>query len=40
MKTKFILDVTCGGRTIWFNKNHPTGKNGNTMWMCFMKIPK
>ncbi len=18
---------------------HPTGKNGNTMWMCFMKIP-
>lgn len=23
MKNKFILDVTCGGRTIWFNKNHP-----------------
>ena len=20
---KFILDVTCGGKTIWFNKNHP-----------------
>lgn len=24
MKTdKKILDVTCGGRSIWFNKNHP-----------------
>lgn len=23
MKDKFILDPTCGGRTIWFNKNHP-----------------
>lgn len=21
--TKKILDVTCGARTIWFNKNHP-----------------
>lgn len=21
--TKKILDVTCGSRTIWFNKNHP-----------------
>lgn len=20
---KFILDASCGGRTIWFNKNHP-----------------
>lgn len=20
---KYILDVTCGSRTIWFNKNHP-----------------
>lgn len=20
---KFILDCTCGGRTIWFNKDHP-----------------
>ena len=20
---KFILDATCGGRTIWFNKKHP-----------------
>lgn len=20
---KKILDVTCGSRTIWFNKNHP-----------------
>lgn len=23
MKEKLILDVTCGGRTIWFNKKHP-----------------
>lgn len=23
MKEKFILDCTCGGRTIWFNKKHP-----------------
>ena len=23
MMTKKILDVTCGSRTIWFNKNHP-----------------
>lgn len=22
-KSKKILDVTCGSRTIWFNKNHP-----------------
>ena len=21
--TKKILDVTCGSRSIWFNKNHP-----------------
>lgn len=21
--TKKILDVTCGSRTMWFNKNHP-----------------
>lgn len=21
--TKKILDVTCGSRTIWFNKKHP-----------------
>ena len=20
---KFILDVTCGGRSMWFNKKHP-----------------
>lgn len=23
MMTKKILDVTCGSRAIWFNKNHP-----------------
>lgn len=23
MKEKKILDVTCGSRTIWFNKRHP-----------------
>lgn len=23
MSNKKILDVTCGSRTIWFNKNHP-----------------
>ena len=23
LKNKFILDPTCGGRSIWFNKNHP-----------------
>ena len=23
MKDKKILDVTCGSRSIWFNKNHP-----------------
>ena len=23
MMTKKILDVTCGSRSIWFNKNHP-----------------
>ena len=23
MCKKKILDVTCGSRTIWFNKNHP-----------------
>ena len=23
MMTKKILDVTCGNRSIWFNKNHP-----------------
>lgn len=23
IKNKHILDVTCGGRSIWFNKNHP-----------------
>lgn len=22
-KDKFILDMTCGGRSIWFNKQHP-----------------
>lgn len=22
-KDKKILDVTCGSRTIWFNKEHP-----------------
>ncbi|KKL26728.1 hypothetical protein LCGC14_2392430, partial [marine sediment metagenome] len=23
MKKKYILDVTCGTRSIWKNKNHP-----------------
>ena len=23
LTNKYILDVTCGGRSIWFNKNHP-----------------
>lgn len=23
MQKKKILDVTCGSRTIWFNKHHP-----------------
>lgn len=23
MQNKFILDVCCGGKTFWFNKNHP-----------------
>lgn len=23
MQEKKILDVTCGGRSIWFNKHHP-----------------
>lgn len=23
MKDKFILDACCGGRMMWFNKNHP-----------------
>jgi 23S rRNA G2069 N7-methylase RlmK/C1962 C5-methylase RlmI len=23
LENKKILDCTCGGRTIWFNKNHP-----------------
>lgn len=23
VKQKKILDVTCGSRSIWFNKNHP-----------------
>ena len=23
MNDKKILDVTCGSRTIWFNKHHP-----------------
>lgn len=23
MDDKKILDVTCGSRTIWFNKHHP-----------------
>jgi len=29
---KKILDVTCGSRTIWFNKEHPAA------WGCFMKL--
>ncbi len=24
LTNKHILDVTCGGRSIWFNKNHPS----------------
>lgn len=24
MDEKKILDVTCGSKTIWFNKNHPS----------------
>ena len=38
MKDKFILDATCGGRTIWFNKNHPNAiytdirKEKNLIW--------
>lgn len=24
MQDKIILDTTCGSRTIWFNKNHPS----------------
>ena len=23
MQEKKILDATCGGRSIWFNKHHP-----------------
>lgn len=32
---KFILDVTCGGRTIWFNKKHP-----NTIYTDIRKEKK
>lgn len=35
MKDKFILDITCGGRTIWFNKNHP-----NAIYTDIRKKPK
>ncbi len=35
MKNKFILDVTCGGRTIWFDKKHP-----NTLYVDNRKEEK
>ena len=35
MKDKFILDVTCGARGIWFNKNHP-----NTIYLDIRKRKK
>ncbi len=35
MKDKFILDVTCGVRGIWFNKNHP-----NTIYVDIRKREK
>lgn len=35
MKDKFILDVCCGGRFFWFNKNHP-----NTIYTDLEPRPK
>lgn len=43
---KKILDVCCGSRMFWFNKNHPdvetlfghtTGRHGKKHWITFMK---
>ena len=35
MKDKFILDVCCGGKAFWFNKNHP-----NTIYQDIRTEPK
>lgn len=35
IKDKLILDCTCGGKTIWFNKNHP-----NTIYTDIRKEEK
>src|SRR5688572_28606952 len=32
MNQKFILDACCGGRSFWFNKNHP-----NTLYIDIRK---
>ena len=41
MEEKKILDVTCGSRTIWFNKNHPAAvycdKRKESMQLAFGK---
>lgn len=41
MSEKKILDMTCGSRTIWFNKNHPNAvycdKRRESMEMYFGK---
>ena len=33
MKDKFILDACCGGRMMWFNKNHP-----NALYIDFREL--
>ena len=41
MSEKKILDMTCGSRTIWFNKNHPAAvycdKRREDFELCFGK---
>lgn len=32
-QTKKILDMTCGSRTIWFNKNHPDTVYTDKRWL-------
>lgn len=40
---KRILDVTCGSRTIWFDKQHPAAiycdvRDEECTGVCFMKL--
>lgn len=41
LSEKKILDMTCGSRTIWFNKNHPAAiycdKRREDFGLCFGK---